>query len=63
MTKKNIRNHVVYSDSEMKLMQKYLKDISMMSNKGDYPKYEIGKLASMFNLGGETLENYLDRVG
>ncbi len=63
MKQKDLRNHIVYSDSELKLMQKYLKDISMMSNKGDYPKYEIGKLASLINIGGETVENYLDRVG
>jgi len=43
-------------------MRKYLKDIAMMSNKGEYPKYEIGKLASMLNIGGETVENYIDSI-
>jgi len=60
--KNNLRNHVVYTDSELGNMRKYLKDIAMMSNKGEYPKYEIGKLASMLNIGGETVENYIDSI-
>lgn len=54
--------NVVYNDEELSTMRKYLKDIAMMSNKGEYPKYEIGKLAAIINLGGETVENYIDRV-
>jgi hypothetical protein len=61
-TKGNPRTHVVYNDAELTEMRKYLKDISMMSNKGEYPKYEIGKLASIINLGGETVEHYLKLV-
>lgn len=61
--KSNPRNHVVYTDSELSNMRKYLKDIAMMSNKGEYPKYEIGKLASMLNIGGETVENYIESIG
>lgn len=61
--KNNLRNHVVYTDSELSSMRKYLKDIAMMSNKGEYPKYEIGKLASMLNIGGETVENYIESIG
>lgn len=60
--KNNLRNHVVYTDSELSSMRKYLKDIAMMSNKGEYPKYEIGKLASMLNIGGETVENYIEAI-
>lgn len=61
--KDNPRNHVVYNDSELKEIRKYLKDIAMMSNRGLYPKYEIGKLADIIEMGGETVENYLGLVG
>jgi Mn-dependent DtxR family transcriptional regulator len=60
--KNNPRNNVVYSDSELSDMRKYLKDISKVSNKGGYPKYEIGKLANMLNIGGETVENYINSM-
>ena len=61
-SKKDIRNHVVYNNSELSEMRKYLKDIMIVSNKGGYPKSEISKLANMLNLGGETVEHYLDLV-
>jgi Mn-dependent DtxR family transcriptional regulator len=60
--KSNPRNHIVYNDVEMSEMRKYLKDIAMISNKGGYPKYEIGKIAGLLNLGGETVEHYLKLV-
>jgi len=63
MKKDNPRNHVVYNDSELGEIRKYLKDIAMISNKGGYPQYEIGKLADIVNLGGETVEHYLGLVG
>jgi hypothetical protein len=56
--KKDLRNCVVYNDLELNTMRKYLKDIAKVSNAGNYPKYEIGKLASMLNVGGETYEHY-----
>jgi hypothetical protein len=61
-SKKNIRNRVVYNNAELSEMRKYLKDIMIVSNKGGYPKSEIGKLAGMLNLGGETLEHYIEMV-
>jgi hypothetical protein len=60
--KGNPRTHVVYNDEELSQMRKYLKDIMVMSNKGEFPKYEIGKLSKMINLGGETVEHYLKLV-
>jgi hypothetical protein len=60
--KDNPRTHVVYNNSELNAMRKYLKDINMLSNTGNYPKYEIGKLANMIELGGETVEHYLKLV-
>lgn len=62
MSRNNLRNHVVYNDSELSEMRKYLKDIAIVSNRGGYPKYEIGKLAGMLNIGGETVEHYLKLV-
>jgi hypothetical protein len=56
------RNHVVYNNSELKEIRKYLKDIAMISHKGGYPQYEIGKLADIVDLGGETVEHYLGLV-
>jgi hypothetical protein len=61
--KDNPRNHIVYRDSELKEIRKYLKDIAMISHKGGYPQYEIGKIADLLELGGETVENYLGLVG
>jgi hypothetical protein len=61
--KDNPRNHIVYNDSELKEIRKYLKDIAMISHKGGYPQYEIGKIADLIDLGGETVENYLGLVG
>lgn len=58
----NPRNHVVYSDSELNEIRKYLKDIAMISNMGGYPQYEIGKVASIINVGGETVEHYFGLV-
>lgn len=58
----NPRNHVVYDDSEMSAMRKYAKDILVLSKKGACPEYEIGKLVGMLNLGGETVENYIDQL-
>lgn len=58
----NPKNHVVYNNSELSEMRKYLKDIAILSSQGQYPKYEISKIANMINLGGETVENYFDRV-
>jgi len=60
--KSNPRTHVVYNNEELSQMRKYLKDIMMMSNKGEFPKYEIGKLSKIINLGGETVEHYLKMV-
>jgi hypothetical protein len=60
--KGNPRNHVVYDDAELSEMRKYLKDIAKISNKGGYPKYEISKIAGLLNLGGETVEHYLELV-
>jgi hypothetical protein len=60
--KDNPRNHVVYNNSELNVMRKHLKEIAMLSNKGEYPKYEINKLATMIELGGETVEHYLKLV-
>jgi len=60
--KSNLRNHVVYTDSELNEIRRYLKDIAMISNKGGYPKYEIGKLANMIEMGGETVEHYFGSV-
>jgi len=60
--KDNPRNHIVYNDSELKEIRKYLKDIAMISHKGGYPQYEIGKIANLIELGGETVENYLGLV-
>lgn len=60
--KDNPRTHVVYNNVELSEMRKYLKDITMISNKGGYPKYEIGKIAGLLNLGGETVEHYLNLV-
>lgn len=60
--KKMSRNHVVYTDAELNTMRKYLKDIAMVSNKGGYPEFEIGKLASILNIGGETVENYIEAM-
>lgn len=62
LKKGNSRNHVVYNDSELKEIRKYLKDIAMISNKGGYPQYEISKLAEIVDLGGETVEHYLGLV-
>lgn len=56
------RNHIVYTDVELNTMRKYLKDIAMVSNKGGYPEFEIGKLASIINMGGETVENYIEAM-
>ena len=58
----NPKNHVVYNNSELNEIRKYLKDIAIMSSQGQYPQYEIGKIASIINVGGETVENYFDRV-
>lgn len=60
--KDNPRTHVVYNNEELSQMRKYLKDIMVMSNKGEFPKYEIGKLSKMINLGGETVEHYFKLV-
>lgn len=60
--KGNPRTHVVYNNEELSQMRNYLKDIMVMSNKGEFPKYEIGKLSKMINLGGETVEHYLKLV-
>jgi len=60
--KSNLRNYVVYNDSELNDIRKYLKDIAMISHKGGYPEYEIGKLANIINIGGETVEHYLGSV-
>jgi hypothetical protein len=60
--KTDLRNHVVYNNNEIATMRKYLKDIAMVSNKGGFPAYEIGKLASIINLGGETADNYFETV-
>lgn len=60
--KGNPRTHVVYNDAELSEMRKYLKDVAMISNKGGYPKYEIGKIAGLLNFGGETVEHYLNLV-
>jgi len=60
--KDNPRNHIVYNDSELKEIRKYLKDIAMISHKGGYPQYEIGKIADLIEMGGETVENYLGLV-
>ena len=60
--KDNLRNHIVYNDSELKEIRKYLKDIAMISHKGGYPQYEIGKIADLIEMGGETVENYLGLV-
>jgi hypothetical protein len=60
--KGNPRNHIVYNDSELKEIRKYLKDIAMISHKGGYPQYEIGKIADIIEMGGETVENYLGLV-
>lgn len=64
MSKKqsNPRNQVVFSDDEIKDMQKYLADILHISMLGNCPEYEINKIASILNFGGETVENYMDRV-
>ena len=63
MPKKNYsRNHIVYTDGELKTMRKYLKDIALVSNKGGYPEYEIRKLASLINVGGETVEHYIEAM-
>jgi hypothetical protein len=61
--KDNLRNHVVYNNSELKEIRKYLKDIAIMSSRGQYPEYEIGKVANLINIGGETIENYLETNG
>jgi len=60
--KDNPRNYIVYNDSELKEIRKYLKDIAMISHKGGYPQYEIGKIADLIEMGGETVENYLGLV-
>jgi len=60
--KGNPRNYIVYNDSELKEIRKYLKDIAMISHKGGYPQYEIGKIADIIEMGGETVENYLGLV-
>lgn len=60
--KNNSLNHVVYTQTELSVMRKYLKDIAMISNKGGYPEYEIGKIASILNIGGETVEHYVDEM-
>jgi hypothetical protein len=60
--KNSPRNHIVYNDSELKEIRKYLKDIAMISHKGGYPQYEIGKIADLIDMGGETVENYLGLV-
>lgn len=60
--KSNLQNYVVYNDSELNSIRKYLKDIAMISHKGGYPEYEIGKLADIINVGGETVEHYLGSV-
>lgn len=58
----NPRNHVVFDDSELSAMRKYAKDILMTSKRGNCPEYEVGKLVSILNLGGETVENYIDEL-
>lgn len=60
--KKDLRNCIVYNDAEIVTMRKYLKDIAKVSNAGNYPKYEIKKLADMLNLGGETYEHFVGDV-
>jgi len=60
--KVNLTDGVVYNNFEISTMRKYLKDIAMISNKGNFPKYEIEKLASVLNLGGETVDNYFERM-
>jgi hypothetical protein len=57
--KTSLRNLIVYNDNEITTMRKYLKEIMMVSNKGGFPQYEIGKLADVINYGGETMENYV----
>jgi Mn-dependent DtxR family transcriptional regulator len=56
----NPKNHVVYNNSELSEIRKYLKDIAMLS--AGQCQYEIGKIASIINVGGETVENYFERV-
>lgn len=58
----NPKTQVVFNDKEISEMQKILADINFVSAKGGHPVYEIGKLADIINLGGETVENYIDRM-
>lgn len=60
--KLNPMTQVVYNDVEINQMTKLLADITAVSIKGGFPKYEIGKLANLVNLGGETVENYIERM-
>ena len=60
--KLNPMSQVVYNDVEISQMTKLLADITAVSIKGGFPQYEIKKLASIVNMGGETVENYIDRM-